>query len=77
MHEEEIIKQLKDENERLKRENEFLKERIAKLEARLAKYENDHTPPSLRRGRKRKKEHDVIAGLKLSNYGRIKLSTSR
>jgi len=58
MHEEDIIKQLKDENERLRRENEFLKEQIAKLEARLAKYENAHTPPSLRRGRKRKREYD-------------------
>jgi transposase len=58
MHEEEIIKQLKDEKERLKRENELLKDQIAKLEARLAKYENAHTPPSLRRGRKCKREYD-------------------
>jgi len=58
MHEEDIIKQLKDEMERLKRENELLKDQIAKLEARLAKYENAHTPPSLRRGRKRKKEYN-------------------
>lgn len=57
MHEEEIIKQLKDEMERLKRENELLKDHIAKLEARLAKYENAHTPPSLKRGRKGKKEY--------------------
>jgi len=35
MHEEDIIKQLKDEMERLKRENELLKDQIAKLEARL------------------------------------------
>jgi transposase len=55
MHEEEIIKQLREEMERLKRENELLRDHIAKLEARLAKYENAHTPPSLRRGRKRKK----------------------
>ena len=39
MHEEDIIKQFKDEMERLKRENELLKDQIAKLEARLAKYE--------------------------------------
>ena len=58
MHDEKIIKQLKDEMERLKRENELLKDQIAKLEARLAKYENAHTPPSLRRGRKRKKEYN-------------------
>jgi transposase len=58
MHEQEIIKQLKDENERLRRENEFFKDKIAELESRLAKYENAHTPPSLKRGRKRKKEHD-------------------
>jgi transposase len=58
MHEEETIRQLRDENERLKRENEFLKDQIAKLEARLAKYENAHTPPSLRRGRKRKRDRD-------------------
>lgn len=58
MHEEEIIKQLREEMERLKRENELLRDQISKLEARLAKYENAHTPPSLRRGRKRKKDYD-------------------
>jgi transposase len=58
MHEEEIIKQLREEMEQLKRENKLLKDQIAKLEARLAKYENAHTPPSLRRGRKRKKDYD-------------------
>jgi transposase len=58
MHEEEIIKQLREEVERLKRENELLRDQISKLEARLAKYENAHTPPSLRRGRKRKKDYD-------------------
>jgi transposase len=58
MHEQEIIKQLKDENEQLRRENEFFKDKIAELESRLAKYENAHTPPSLRRGRKRKREYD-------------------
>ena len=55
MHEEEIIKQLQAENEQLKREIELLKEYIMQLEARLAKYENAHIPPSLRRGRNRKK----------------------
>ena len=58
MHEEDIIKQLRAENEQLKREIELLKEYIKDLEARLAKYENAHTPPSLRRGRNRKKDGD-------------------
>ena len=58
MHEEEIIKQLQEENEQLRRENELLKAKISELEARLAKYENAHTPPSLRRGRNRKKDKD-------------------
>jgi hypothetical protein len=31
---------------------------MSELEARLAKYENAHTPPSLRRGRNRKKDKD-------------------
>jgi transposase len=57
MQEEELIKQLRAENEQLKREIELLKEYIKELEARLAKYENAHTPPSLRRGRNRKTEH--------------------
>jgi transposase len=51
MQEEELIMQLRSENEQLKREIELLKEYIKELEARLAKYENAHTPPSLRRGR--------------------------
>jgi len=58
MHEEETIKQLQDENEQQNREIELLKEYIRELEARLAKYEDAHTPPSLRRGRKRKKEYE-------------------
>jgi transposase len=58
MHEEEIIKQLRAENEQLKREIELLKEYIKELEARLAKYENAHTPPSLRRGRNRKRKQN-------------------
>jgi len=56
MHEEDIIKQLRAENEQLKREIELLKEYIKDLEARLAKYENAHTPPSLRRGRNRTRD---------------------
>lgn len=57
MQEEELIRQLRAENEQLKREIELLKEYIKELEARLAQYENAHTPPSLRRGRNRKTEH--------------------
>ena len=55
------IEQLKHENELLKAkmiEHELLKAKIFELEARLAKYENAHTPPSLRRGRNRKKDQD-------------------
>jgi transposase len=51
------IDQLKQENDRLRRENELLKARIIELEARLAQYENAHTPPSLKRGGSRKKDH--------------------
>jgi transposase len=58
MQDEEIINQLQAENEQLKREIELLKEHIRQLEARLAKYENAHTPPSLRRGRSRKRKHN-------------------
>ena len=58
MQDEELIRQLRAENEQLKREIESLKEYIKELEARLAKYENAHTPPSLRRGRNRKKEQN-------------------
>jgi transposase len=64
MNQEETIKQLlatidqlKHDNDRLRRENELLRVRIAELEARLAQYENAHTPPSLRRGGSRKKDH--------------------
>jgi len=39
-------------------EIEPLKAKICELEARLAQYENAHTPPSLRRGRNRKKDQD-------------------
>jgi len=58
MHEEEIIKQLQASNEQLRLENELLKGRVIELEARLAEYENPHTPPSLKRGRNRKKENN-------------------
>lgn len=43
MDKDEIIRQLK-------RENELLKARIGELEAQLAKYDNPHTPPSMKRG---------------------------
>jgi len=58
MDEGETNKQLREENYQLKRENELLKAKIIELEARLAQYENAHTPPSLRRGRNRKKDQD-------------------
>jgi transposase len=58
MHQEEIIKQLQEQNDQLKCEIELLKAKICELEARLAQYENAHTPPSLRRGRNRKKDPD-------------------
>jgi transposase len=68
MDEGKTIEQLQKENEQLKRENELLrakvsdlellKAKIIELEARLAQYENAHTPPSLRRGRNRKKGQD-------------------
>jgi len=58
MNEEEANKQLIELVEQLKKENELLKAKIRELEARLAQYENAHTPPSLRRGRNRKKDQD-------------------
>jgi transposase len=58
MDEGETIKQLIELVEQLKNENELLKAKIKELEARLAQYENAHTPPSLRRGRNRKKDQD-------------------
>jgi transposase len=58
MDEGETIKQLREQNEQLRRENELLKAKVIELEARLAQYENAHTPPSLRRGRNRKKDQD-------------------
>lgn len=50
MDKDEIIKQLQEVIAQLKHENELLQVRIRELEAQLAKYENPHTPPSLRRG---------------------------
>jgi len=58
MVEGEINKQLLELVEQLKLEIELLKARIRELEAQLAQYENAHTPPSLRRGRNRKKVQD-------------------
>jgi len=58
MDEGETIKQLHELVEKLRRENELLKAKIRDLEARLAQYENAHTPPSLRRGRNRKKDQE-------------------
>jgi len=56
MHEGETIKQPQERIKQLELENELLKAKICELEARLAQYENAHTPPSLRRGRNRKKK---------------------
>ena len=58
MNEGETIEQLRKENKLLKQENELLKAKIMELESRLAQYENAHTPPSLRRGRKRQRDLD-------------------
>jgi transposase len=56
MGEGESIRQLMELNEQQRHEIELLKARIKELEARLAKYENPHTPPSLRRGGKGRRE---------------------
>jgi transposase len=80
MDKEELIKQpldtnaqLRRENELLRRENEMLLGRVLELEARLAKYENAHTPPSLKRGRNRKKGQNDgskgIPGQKIGHKG--------
>jgi len=58
MDEGETIRQLVKQIEQLRDEVEFLKGRIEELEARLAKYENPHTPPSLRRGGKGKRDQN-------------------
>jgi transposase len=73
MNERETIKQLQELIEQLRRENELLKAKIRELEARLAQYENAHTPPSLRRGRNRKKGQDKdkkgMPGQKIGHKG--------
>ena len=68
MDESAAFKQLLEQNTQLKLDIELLtaklseieplKARIQELEAKLAQYENAHTPPSLRRGRNRKKDQD-------------------
>ena len=57
MDKDEIIRQLK-------RENESLKVRIRELEVKLAMYENAHTPPSLKRNGNRKKDQNEGGGKK-------------
>jgi transposase len=47
-----------DSIEQLRQENELLRARIKELESLLARYENPHTPPSLIRGRNRKREQN-------------------
>jgi transposase len=58
MSEGETVRQLTEIIAELKQEIELLKARIRELEARLAKYENPHTPPSLRRGGKGRREQN-------------------
>ena len=57
MDKDEIIRQLM-------RENELLKGRIMELVAKLAMHDNAHTPPSLKRGGKRKKDQNAGEGKK-------------
>ena len=59
-----IIKQLQDAIDQLKRENESLKGGIKELEAKLAMHDDAHTPPSLKRGGKRKKDQNTGGGKK-------------
>ena len=59
-----IIKQLQDAIDQLKRENKLLKGRIMELVAKLAMHDNAHTPPSLKRGGKRKKDQNAGDGKK-------------
>jgi transposase len=68
MHEGETIKQPHERIKQLELDNGLLKARaseieplkakIHELEAKLSQYENAHNPPSLRRGRNRKKDPD-------------------
>ena len=58
MDEVETNRQLRELVEQLKHENELLRGKVIELEARLAQYKNAHTPPSLRRGRNRKKDRE-------------------
>ncbi|MCK9564770.1 MAG: IS66 family transposase [Methanothrix sp.] len=58
MDEGEINRQLRELVEQLKHENDLLRAKVIELEARLAQYENAHTPPSLKRGRNRKKDRE-------------------
>jgi len=68
MDEEEIIKRLLELVDHLKLEIELLTAKVSEIdplnvkiiefEAKPAQYENAHTPPSLRRGRNRKKDQD-------------------
>ncbi len=46
----------------LKRENKSLKTGIKELVAKLAMHDDAHTPPSLRRGGKRKKDQNNDSG---------------
>jgi hypothetical protein len=58
MQEGDKFKQPQERIEQLEREIVLLHAQIRELEARLARYENAHTPPSLRRGRNRKRDDD-------------------
>ncbi len=83
MYQDEIIKQLQEQNKQLKLENELLKARvseieplkvkISELEARLAHEKRKATPLSLRRGRNRKKDRDT----KMSKENLVKRSDTK
>jgi hypothetical protein len=64
-----IIKQLTDTIDQFKRETELLKGRIKEPEAKLAMYENAHTPPSLKRDGKRKKDQNKCGEKKMGHKG--------